>query len=262
MLSSADLSSPQACSRPENKPKKRAQVSPAITPDHAAMLPLARYGRADKIIASTHTGRLSAITPPPHTHTHTHTHTHSPPAVGTVRPPMSRRPTTDASTHVGWEPPTTITELEADQGLARTVTEAMQAAVAPIATGAKGRHEQAFPSYYVTRGPKRTRAQLGECTFPEYLYGYMQLMKTTVAEKYKTSARQAETSARQAETSARLVETSARLAETSARLPHKTSARLPHKTSARLLSKPRHGYFHCHLPAVLKVKRHTCVTVV
>ena len=89
-----------------------------------------------------------------------------------------RRPTTDASTHVGWEPPTTITELEADQGLARTVAEAIQAAVALIATGAKGRHEQAFPSYYVTRGLKRTRAQLGECTFPEYMYGYMQLMKT------------------------------------------------------------------------------------
>ena len=79
---------------------------------------------------------------------------------------------------LGWEPPATIDELEANPALARTVAEALQAAIAPMATNVnRGKHERGFPNYYVTQGPKRTKAQLGECTMPEYLYGFMQMMR-------------------------------------------------------------------------------------
>ena len=55
---------------------------------------------------------------------------------------------------LGWEPPATIDELEANPALARTVADALQAAIAPLGTNLnRGKHERGFPNYYVTRGP-------------------------------------------------------------------------------------------------------------
>ena len=94
------------------------------------------------------------------------------------RPTRGRTDTMATPPGLGWEPPVTIDEFEANPALARTVADALQAAIAPLGTNLnRGKHERGFPNYYVTRGPKRTKAQLGECKMPEYLYGFIQMMK-------------------------------------------------------------------------------------
>ena len=79
--------------------------------------------------------------------------------------------------HLHREPPTTVAGLEEEPGLAQRVADAINAAVNPLKSAVKGKHEHGFPYVYVTRGPKRVKAQLDECTLAEYTWGFIQMIK-------------------------------------------------------------------------------------
>ena len=75
-----------------------------------------------------------------------------------------------------WDHPTTLQDLEADPALTRRVAEAISVVATPF-TGIPGKHAQ-FPHHLVTRGPKKTKTNLGELSMPEYTWGFLQIIKT------------------------------------------------------------------------------------
>ena len=75
-----------------------------------------------------------------------------------------------------WDHPTTLQDMETDPMLTRRVVEALSAAATPF-TGINGRHAQ-FPHHLVTRGPKKSKTNLGELSMSEYCWGFMQIIKS------------------------------------------------------------------------------------
>ena len=78
-----------------------------------------------------------------------------------------------------WIMPTSIHETDSDVSLTRRVAEALHAAVDPLAahTGKHPHHAHDF----VTRGNKRSKTGLGELTLSEYIWGFIQLIKSKEA---------------------------------------------------------------------------------
>ena len=75
-----------------------------------------------------------------------------------------------------WDQPTTLQDLENDVGLTRRVAHALQAVATPFTAVNAGKHAQ-FPHQVVDRGSKKQKTVLGELTLPEYLWGFIQLIK-------------------------------------------------------------------------------------
>ena len=78
-------------------------------------------------------------------------------------------------THQPWDQPTTLHDLEGDANLTRRMAVALQAAAAPFTTGI-GKHAS-FPHQTVNRGSKKDKTGLGELTLPEYIWGFLQILK-------------------------------------------------------------------------------------
>ena len=74
-----------------------------------------------------------------------------------------------------WDQPTTLQDLEGDPTMTRRVTEALHAMTTPFAA-ATGKHVH-FPHQLVNRGTKKQKTALGELTLPEFLWGFIQLIK-------------------------------------------------------------------------------------
>ena len=74
-----------------------------------------------------------------------------------------------------WDRPTTLQDLEADPHMTHRVTQALHAMTTPFAAGT-GKHAH-FPHQLVDRGTKKQKTALGELTLPEYLWGFIQLIK-------------------------------------------------------------------------------------
>ena len=81
----------------------------------------------------------------------------------------------DAYQTTPWDHPTTITDLETDPALTRRVAVALQTVANPYAqdTGKPA----LFPHQVVTRGAKQNKTSMGELSLPEYIWGYIQMIK-------------------------------------------------------------------------------------
>ena len=74
-----------------------------------------------------------------------------------------------------WDHPTTVQDMAADTLLTRRVAEALQAVATPFVAG-QGKDAQ-FPHLFVTRGPKKSKTNMGEPSMPEFLWGFIQIVK-------------------------------------------------------------------------------------
>ena len=74
-----------------------------------------------------------------------------------------------------------LSDLHTDEDVVDKVTRALQYSLEPED---KGKY---FAHNFITRGQKRVRATLGELSLPEYVWGFLQLIKTTSDEKTRTA---------------------------------------------------------------------------
>ena len=99
---------------------------------------------------------------------------HQPPATAPVTAALFTNPPAPTAVNP-WDHPTTLQDLEADSHLTRRVAEALHAVATPFA--GQGKNAQ-FPHLLVTRGPKRQKTNLGELSLPEYIWGFIQMIKS------------------------------------------------------------------------------------
>ena len=78
-----------------------------------------------------------------------------------------------------WDQPTSLHDLEGDPAMTRRVTEALHTMTTPF-TACSGKHAH-FPHQLVNRGSKMQKTALGELTLPEFIWGFIQLIKAKEA---------------------------------------------------------------------------------